>query len=243
MTQPFSKESGRESIYRSAHWPGLTIELRADHLYVGGVGSLRTLSSAVCNGGLRESSAWVNWGVPLSYNCADPEGDARAALRRWGYDTAQAPVLLTAASLRRASVVEAERGGLTALCCTTAGVGNAARAGAPMSAQQREQAYRPGTINTMLLVDASLDDAALAGAFITAAEAKTAALQDLQIQSPANGRIATGTTTDALIIAARGPRPEQPLHRYAGTATVLGQTLAELVYDSVCEALAPLADA
>ncbi|KIL40528.1 hypothetical protein SD70_13310, partial [Gordoniibacillus kamchatkensis] len=44
---------------------------------------------------------------------------------------------------------------------------------------------------------------------------------------------ATGTTTDAVLVAATG---RGPLHRYAGTATEVGYLIGRTVYDAVLDA-------
>jgi len=134
-------------------------------------------------------------------------------------------------------------GGLTVEAWATAGLGNKARAGLTLPAA----ALYPGTINIIVLTNAQLTDAAMANAVITATEAKAAALQELAVRVPAPGGertaagasdaaalpLATGTTTDAVLIAAteRGR-----LCRYAGTATQLGYMIGRTVYESVLAA-------
>jgi iron complex transport system ATP-binding protein len=115
----------------------------------------------------------------------------------------------------------------------TAGVGNAVRAGnAGISDDDR---WRPGTINTILLVDGHVTESAMAGALVTATEAKAAALQDLEVTDP-QGNVATGTSTDAVVIA-RLHRAGGPIHLYAGTVSPLGIAVARAVYDAVAEAV------
>jgi adenosylcobinamide amidohydrolase len=92
-------------------------------------------------------------------------------------------------------------------CLATAGVrGNAMRTGVDKTFWiERNGKYEEaaaGTINTILLTNVHLADGSLARAIITATEAKTAALQDLNVRSaydPKNQ--ATGTGTDNIIVA------------------------------------------
>ncbi|MEA1991132.1 MAG: adenosylcobinamide amidohydrolase [Thermodesulfobacteriota bacterium] len=62
--------------------------------------------------------------------------------------------------------------------------------------------YEPGTINIIILPNMKLSRRAMTRAIITATEAKTAALQDLDIRSSYTPRIhqATGTGTDNIIV-------------------------------------------
>ena len=89
--------------------------------------------------------------------------------------------------------------------------------------------FRPGTINIILLVDGTLTPAAMVNAVLTATEAKTRALFELGVRCP-DGGPATGTTSDAIVVAATGRG--QP-HQFAGTATVVGQMIGRAVYAAV----------
>lgn len=106
----------------------------------------------------------------------------------------------------------------------TAGLGNAARAG---EARPLDRLY-PGTVNIIVAVDGRMTDAAMANAVITATEAKAAVFQDLRIRVGGTGSIATGTTTDAVLVAATGRGRRD--YVYAGTATRLGYLLSRAVY-------------
>jgi len=75
----------------------------------------------------------------------------------------------------------------------------------------------------------------MAGALVTATEAKAAALQDLEVTDP-GGNVATGTSTDAVVIA-RIRRMGGPVHLYAGTVSPFGRAVARAVYDAVAEAV------
>ncbi|MCP8306505.1 MAG: adenosylcobinamide amidohydrolase [archaeon] len=87
-------------------------------------------------------------------------------------------------------------------CLTTAGVkDNAQRMGVDEASWDGVFGNIFGTINIILLTNAALRDGAMARAIITATEAKTATLQDMDIRStytPQNQ--ATGTGTDNIIV-------------------------------------------
>ncbi len=94
---------------------------------------------------------------------------------------------------------------------------------------------KPGTINIMVLTNARITDGGMARAIITATEAKTAALEDLHVQSTyTKGVQATGTGTDSIIIVSgtSGPRVTYP-----GGHSRIGELLGKAVYEAVLEAL------
>jgi len=90
----------------------------------------------------------------------------------------------------------------------TAGVqGNAACAGDPASWRETETGWEKvptvgGTINTILLINHSLTEGALARSVVTMTEAKTAALYELAVGSLYSKNLATGTGTDQYCVGA-----------------------------------------
>ncbi|MFF2089128.1 adenosylcobinamide amidohydrolase [Paenibacillus sp. NPDC058174] len=230
MTQPFRSASFYESIV----WPGVKAELiEGERIVVSSPMQLRTVSSAVHLGGFAAADTVVNWKVPIPYECEDPAADAGSRLTGWGYDPDNTICLMTAAKLTHLSVAEEEGDCFKLVCFTTSGTSNGARAGLP---RETFSAYAPGTINTVLLIDGQMTDAAMVNAVIQAAEAKAAALQDLNIIDPDNGMTATGTTTDAIVIGVSGEGYGSSVHAYAGAATTIGNAIGRLVYATVYEA-------
>jgi ABC-type Fe3+-hydroxamate transport system substrate-binding protein/adenosylcobinamide amidohydrolase len=95
--------------------------------------------------------------------------------------------------------------------------------------------YELGTINILLLTNTQLTPRAMSRAVISATEAKTAALQDLDIRSRERPLIhqATGTGTDnILVVEGRGPRIDN-----AGGHSKMGELMARAVYRGVQEAV------
>jgi adenosylcobinamide hydrolase len=82
------------------------------------------------------------------------------------------------------------------------------------------------TINIIITSTEGMTDAALAGAIITATEAKAEALRELSRPVP-------GTPTDAVIVASEG----EPVHPYAGPLTEAGKRIRAAVLAGVPEAL------
>ncbi|MFC5704029.1 adenosylcobinamide amidohydrolase [Cohnella faecalis] len=231
MTQPFRQAVSR---YRSPLLPELLVQYEADRILIHSNAVHDVLSNAPCNGGWARANRFVNWKVPLSYDCTDPESMMLTELEKWGYDRAATVGLQTAAHLTHASFAEEAGDEFKLLACATAGTGNAARAGL---ARETFSAYEPGTVNIIVLIDGKMTPSAMVNAVISATEAKSAAFADLQIKDCRHDRIATGTSTDAALIAASQSSAYGPVHRYAGAATTIGNAIGRLVYDTVHEAV------
>ncbi|PAD77635.1 adenosylcobinamide amidohydrolase [Paenibacillus campinasensis] len=237
MALPFI--NGMTGHVTSSIWEGVRLSLVAGghpHLLLSLPRASDAVSSAVFGGGFVQLDHIVNRYVDHSYDCSDPVSDMQAFAAACGYPPASTAGLLTAVKLQQVSLWEERGSEASVLCCTTAGAGNAARAGAARTTYAA--AYKPGTINTVLLIDGKLTHACLVNAVLTAAEAKAAALGDLGVRDAETDTLATGTTTDAIVVCASQSEAYGTEHRYAGTATDLGGMIGRLVYESVAESLA-----
>ncbi|MFB9277767.1 adenosylcobinamide amidohydrolase [Cohnella cellulosilytica] len=230
-TQPFRRGA---ASYASPLWPELSIRYETDHISIACGRSYETLSNAPYRGGPGSGERFVNWKVPLNYDCADPAAMMHEALIRWGYDPAKAVGLQTAAHLTHAAFAEEAGDECRLLVCASAGTGNAARAGL---ARETFSAYEPGTVNLIVLVDGKMTESARVNAVITATEAKSAAFADLDVRDRSLGRTATGTSTDAVLVAVSQSERSRYVHRYAGAATTIGNAIGRLVYAAVHEAV------
>jgi len=228
--QPFLNHECR---YSSSVWPELTIHRYADHLLLKSRQQLAMIGNPIF-GELGHADHIVNWKVGKDLDCSDPVRLMSDQFRLWGYPQSSGAGLMTAAALDKASVQEEEGGSYRILCCATAGTGNAARAGVQ---RQVFEDYDAGTINLIVLVDAKLTAGGRINAIMTATEAKAAALQDERICDHLTGQIATGTTSDAIVLGVH-EQSAYPVHRYAGTVTPLGNAIGRLVYQAVREAAA-----
>ncbi len=95
--------------------------------------------------------------------------------------------------------------------------------------------YEPGTINMILLTNMKLSPQAMTRAIISATEAKTAALWDMDIRSTYTPLLhpATGTGTDNIIVAqGTGVSIEN-----TGGHTKMGELIGKAVYEAVREAV------
>jgi iron complex transport system ATP-binding protein len=180
---------------------------------------LRCVSSALVGGGLSQARAVVNLRVPRGFHSEDGEGILADFVRRRGIPT---PVvgLLTGAVTERAAIVEEQRGDLTVCAVVTAGLSNPSASGRSAVA-----AWRPSTINTIVIVDADPDPGALVNLVITATEAKALALREAGVKT-ADGDIASGTSTDAVVIAATGRGARC---RFGGPVSELGWLVGRAV--------------
>ncbi|WP_339294789.1 adenosylcobinamide amidohydrolase [Paenibacillus sp. FSL W7-1279] len=236
MAVPFLK--GNTRLYCWDAWPGATVYLESErqhpHIRISLPEPAASISSAIYGGGFLHLDHIVNRYVDKHYNCSDPVNDMVNFMAVHGYPAESTAGLMTAVKLKYASIREERSEQASILCCTTAGVGNAARAG---SSRTTFAAYQPGTINIMLMVDGMMTPACMVNAMLTATEAKAAALHDLGVRDHETGGVATGTTTDAMVLGVSGNAAYGVNHHYAGTATDLGGMIGRLVYESVMESI------
>ncbi|MBI9092250.1 MAG: adenosylcobinamide amidohydrolase [Desulfobacterium sp.] len=217
----------------------------------------RVISTCRINGGLRD-----DLGVLLNHQSCEPcnhkrpsagksitqpEAYLESVCLEENLDHRVCASLGTAANMNYAAVEEMHFKGLTVVAVTTGGVeGNAGRAGD--DAQYYESCGKfiheddpekqpvPGTINTMLFINKTLTQGAMVRAIVTATEAKSAALQELNVNSRYSNGTATGTGTDQIGIASL-LGDEFPLTS-SGKHTKLGELIGKTVKKSVMKTLA-----
>jgi iron complex transport system ATP-binding protein len=229
-------------IQRKKHWrqpaiirsmpaalpiPGIHLHTHPEAAHLHSQELLTTLSSSFFGGGFRRVRHILNAQVAEDYGSDNPAADLRAIAARCGVTDAFVG-LLTAVPLRDARMVCAEEAGLRVALLLTAGVGNATSAGI-----SQPFACGPGTINTIVLLDARLTRGAMVNAVLTLTEAKTAVLQEMGVRTP-DGALATGTSTDTVTVAMTG---RGPAHPYAGPATLPGWLIARTLRQALKEAL------
>jgi adenosylcobinamide amidohydrolase len=158
-----------------------------------------------------------------------------------GLDPSEVAMMGTAANMNYAAVVQRNDGALLVTAVVTAGVhGNAACAGDPTTWRETDKGWEKialvgGTINTELLINHSLTEAALARAVVTMTEAKTAALRELAVGSLYSKNLATGTGTDQFCIAA--PLDAGKPLTSTSPHVKLGELIGIAVKDATLEAL------
>jgi adenosylcobinamide hydrolase len=167
-------------------------------------GRFRAVSTGT-GGGLGTVSTLLNHTVPPEWEGADPLRDLSAVASRQGLPP-DFFGLLTAVKMQHLCILQYD----FVTVFISAGIH-------PGSC---------GTINIIACSSQGMSDAALAGAIITATEAKSDALR-------ARGYPFSGTPTDAAIVASEGP----VVHQYAGILTEAGERIRAAVLFGVPEAL------
>ncbi len=148
-----------------------------------------------------------------------------------GLDGGGAAFLFTGADMDHLAIERTSFGDRVVYALVTAGVkGNAMRASCDGGSY-----YEPGTINIILMTNTKLTPRAMTRVLITATEAKTAALGDLDIRSsytPLSNQ-ATGTGTDNIIVVSgSGARIDN-----TGGHSKMGTLISQAVYRAVCRAI------
>jgi adenosylcobinamide amidohydrolase len=149
-----------------------------------------------------------------------------------GISQKEASLLFTGADMDNLSLQVKTHGDLIVYALVTAG----AESNALRASRDEGPWEEPGTINIIILTNRRLSPRAMARSIITATEAKTAALQDLDVRSSYTGLKwqATGTGTDEIIVVSGKGKPVDN----AGGHARLGELIAKAVYDGVKDALA-----
>ena len=146
--------------------------------------------------------------------------------------------LMTAVPMKQLVMSREESGGVWVECFATVGVTNAVRAGEwPNAGSDRKRRTQVGTINLILITNAALSSSAMVGVVQVATESKTGILRDYAVPSWTGVPGATGTGTDAVVIAC-GLREQGVRLSYSGTHTVIGAMVGRVVAECVTEGLA-----
>jgi iron complex transport system ATP-binding protein len=146
--------------------------------------------------------------------------------------------LMTAVPMKQLVTGRSILGGIWVECFATVGVTNAVRAGESLRRMDNEPADRTvGTINLILITNACLAAPALVCAVQVVTESKTGLLRDHAVPSWTGRSGATGTGTDAVVVACalKGAGPWYP---YAGTHTEIGSMIGRVTAECLTRGLA-----
>jgi adenosylcobinamide amidohydrolase len=144
-------------------------------------------------------------------------------------------MISTGADMGNLAIVKETEEDFIAYCLATAGVrSNAQRMGVDKGLFV-EKLSETGTINIIILTNRTLSPGAMVRAVITATEAKSAALQDLDIRSSYTPlqNPATGTGTDSIIVVSG----KGPLIKCTGGHCKMGELIARAVKKAVSIAI------
>jgi len=209
-------------------FPEVSLQVTPQAVWLISQRKLTSLSSAVLGGGYGEFHSLFIYHVDKNYDHPDPLHH----LEQLAIEKNLPPPcigLLTAANLEHTGVVTLKQDSLEVCAIVTAGVSNATVAGKSLPVTYT----KIGTINIILLLQAKLSAAALVNAIITSTEAKTDCLHRLGIRT-SEGELASGTSTDAVVVAHTGDGLTLP---YAGPATEVGWLIGRAVQEALTKAL------
>lgn len=209
----------------------LAIKVFSNHIVVKTEQPLKTMSSGVVGSGMGWYQNFVNRHVDKSYNCSDHKKEMAIYLEQNGFVPGETVGMMTAVKLEDVSYKLYHDGDVSIFVVVTAGVGNAIDA----SIIDREvYDYSPGTINTWIFVNGELSEEAFIQSVMTATEVKVKVLQNEEVLDQNTGTLATGTSTDSILIAAtqKGNTIE-----FAGSFTQLGRLISKGVYECTTEAI------
>lgn len=159
------------------------------------------------------------------------EGHRARVYKTIGVNEETAGFLFTGADMDNLAMTQSAYKKLTVHALVTAGV----ESNAMRMSRDDGGYYEPGTINIIIMTNMELTPRAMTRAIISATEAKTAALLDMDIRSAYNAGAyrATGTGTDNVMVV----EGSGTLLKNAGGHTKLGELIARAVYDGVREAV------
>jgi iron complex transport system ATP-binding protein len=224
---PEKEENANESIINQMH-----VENTSTHTIVQSGHDFKTLSSAIIGEGFGWSHTFVNRHVDLNYICSDAKAEMYEYLLNHGIDSSNTVAMMTAVQLKDAVIKKEINEAGAFFVMVTAGTGNAIDAS--YAYQHEIPILKPGTINTFILIEAKLTEAAFVQVLTTATEAKAKALATLNVMDQVTHTVATGTSTDSICIAATQTGLE---YEYGGPLTPIGRQIGKMVADATIQAI------
>jgi adenosylcobinamide hydrolase len=231
-------KSGNEMIQRELVGEGIKMLLEGNVLAVISKNELETVSSAIYNGGgIKKTKAILNVQVTREYGDKilheNPKAFILASAKKV-LQTTDFVGMITAAAVKNFALASKADGELSVSVIATSAddegntCSHSETAGEIIKVQPIE-----GTINIIVIINGNPTESSLVSCIITATEAKTAAIQELDIRSRYSGDTATGTVTDAIVVAKTGTGQAIV---YAGPASKLGQLVGYCTRKAVKEA-------
>lgn len=209
---------------------GIAVAIDRDAVVITAGAPLTVVSTAAVGGGFAFARSLVNLHVSKDFAWQDLEAQL-AAFARDRALSAPCVGLFTAAWTEKAEEAVESAHGVTAMVVTTVGLSHPVAAGADTA---KPMATGASTINTIVVVEAAPEPAALVNLVATVTEVKVAALAAAGVRC-ADGRPATGTATDAVVVAATGRGPRC---RFGGPASDLGAVVARAARGAIARGIA-----
>jgi adenosylcobinamide hydrolase len=216
---------------------GVSAEVKGNILVIKSNPSIKVLSSAIFNGGLKIAEAVLNIQVPEGSGSDkndihwNPDDFLKQQIQNLNLKNETTVALMTAAKMQNLAIYREKCGDTSLMVFATAGKTVAVTAG---EATASKGGKILGTINVIVLVDANMTDASMVETIKTVTEAKTVALRELDLRSQLSGDLATGTLTDSVVV---GCTKRGEFIQFAGTFTLLGELIGRCVRKAVREAM------
>jgi adenosylcobinamide amidohydrolase len=210
-----------------------------EHICVGFSTEHPVLSSAVFNGGACHASNILIMKVAENFEgtkiiMESPENTLAEYCRQLQLSGTTVG-MMTSASMDSFRRVSRSTQGIEISALVTAGISNARCAGDRADWRTFQPDANPtGTINIIILTNATMSPAAVVESVILASEANTVAIRKLGVKSPVSRAIATGTGTDAIAVA---NGYGSGTIRYCGKHVLFGEMLASVVIEAITESL------
>ncbi|MCP3740883.1 adenosylcobinamide amidohydrolase [Rossellomorea sp. BNER] len=192
---------------------------------------LKTMSSGVIGSGVGWYQNFINRHVAKTYNCTDHRPEMKKYIQDLGFGPSDTVGMMTAVNLGDVSYKLYQGDEFSIFVVVTAGVGNAIDAS---KSEQHSFELTPGTINTWVFINGKITEEAFIQSIMTATESKVKVLHNQKVKDSVTGTLATGTSTDSILIAATQQGKEL---EYAGTITPLGKLISKGIYECTTNAI------
>ena len=215
--------------------PNLKIFIDEKDIVILSKDSLECLSNAAINGGRVKSNAIINHHVSLDFKHANLKEVLKSIKNKFKLSDSTIG-LFTAVEMKEAVLINEKVDDVDYTLILTAGLTNASAPiikDSDLIIKNKNFTNRPGTINIILLINGRLTEHAAVNLFITITEAKTLLLNLLEIRTN-DGRLATGTSTDTIVICFTD---KEQLIEWSGYATKFGQSIGYTIFNSLKKAL------
>ena len=202
------------------------IKQTEDYLHVEFDQPLRTISNGVIGEGIQWLNHFCHFHMENDHDVPHFEKQVQKLMEKYSIPYEQAAGMVTTAKLEDIVIVTEKHENIQMMAIVMSGVGTDEITMSSVS----ETTHNVSSINTMLFIDSDFTDGALVSGFMAATEAKVRVLQDLHLVE----RIATGTSNDTLLI---GLTQQGKKVSSAGSGTVIGKGMCQIVYRAMKEAL------
>ncbi len=215
--------------------PNINIYIEKDDIVIISKKKLQCLSNAAINGGRIRSDSIVNHHVSLDFDHRNLEDVLKPIKDKFILSDSMIG-LLTAVEMDEAILKNGNVDDIDYTFILTAGLTNVSSPKIDNSnilKMDEISNYKPGTINIILLVNCKMTEHAIVNLFIIITEAKVLLLNMLNVRTT-EGRLATGTSTDTIVVGFTG---EGQLVEWSGYATNFGQSIGQTIFKVLHKAL------